>query len=116
PLEGLDQRVVNRVKVFGGVLVLGRVAAADVTATEAQPQVHPRIADLEAVLTAISAGRHVADLVEMATRGSLGHGGADYQRCVDSSGRIQRPHGNWSGSAGQSPAARRRTRSARPTG
>jgi hypothetical protein len=38
------------VEVFGGVLVLGRVAAPDVAATEAQAQVNPGVASLNAVL------------------------------------------------------------------
>jgi hypothetical protein len=37
------------VKVFGGVLVLRRIAAADVPALEAQTQVNPRIAHLHAL-------------------------------------------------------------------
>jgi hypothetical protein len=36
-------------EVFGGVLVLGRIAAADVTAAQTQPEMHPDIAELDAV-------------------------------------------------------------------
>jgi len=39
------------VKVFGGVFVLGRVAAADVPADEAHAQMDPGIAELHAILT-----------------------------------------------------------------
>jgi len=39
------------VKVFGGVFVLGRVAAAHIAADKAHAQVDPGIAGLHAVLT-----------------------------------------------------------------
>jgi hypothetical protein len=42
-LEGLHDWVVRRVKVFGGVLILGIIAAANMPAFEAEAQVHPRI-------------------------------------------------------------------------
>jgi hypothetical protein len=35
----------GRMEVFGGMLVFGRVAAADVPTFEADSQVNPRIAD-----------------------------------------------------------------------
>jgi len=40
------------VKMLGGVLVLGRIAAADVTADETFSQVNPGIAHLKALLAA----------------------------------------------------------------
>ena len=40
-------------KVFGGVLIPGRVATADVTADQTFPQVDPGIAHLEAFLAAL---------------------------------------------------------------
>ena len=40
-------------KVSGGVLVLRRVAAADVAAHEALPEVYPGVAYLEALLTTL---------------------------------------------------------------
>jgi hypothetical protein len=36
-LEGLDDRVLGLMKVFGGVLILGRMTAADMTADETFP-------------------------------------------------------------------------------
>jgi hypothetical protein len=44
-LEGSNNRVVRRVEMPGGVLVLGIIAAADMSAFETEAQVHPRIAD-----------------------------------------------------------------------
>src|ERR1700675_4083218 len=46
----LYDRMLARMKVFGRVLVLGGIAATDVPATQAQAQVDPSVADLEAVL------------------------------------------------------------------
>ncbi len=45
-LEGLYDRMLRGVKVLGGVFVLGRVAATNVAAGEAFPEVHPGIACL----------------------------------------------------------------------
>ena len=59
--------MIRRLKVFRCVLVLGRVAAADVSAGHAETQVEPGVADLQAVFTAIGAGRYFFDLVEMRT-------------------------------------------------
>ena len=39
------------VKVFGGVFVLGRVAATNIAADEAHAQMDPGIAELHAILT-----------------------------------------------------------------
>jgi hypothetical protein len=51
--------------MFGGVLVLRRIAAADVAADSADSQVNPRVAHLEAFLTAMSSRLDVAHLAEM---------------------------------------------------
>src|SRR5262252_3723871 len=66
-LERLDDRVVRGVEVLSNMLVLRVVAAADVAADHAQAQMHPSVADLEAVLAAVRAWRHRANLVEMRT-------------------------------------------------
>jgi hypothetical protein len=50
-LQGSDNRMLRRVKVLGGVFVLGRIATADVAAFQAQPQMDPGIAHLEAFFT-----------------------------------------------------------------
>jgi hypothetical protein len=75
-----DDRVVTGRGVFGGVLVGGGVAAADVTAGAANPQMNPPTADAKAVLAAlelirgvdldlieVSAGRHVVSLTRTAS-------------------------------------------------
>jgi hypothetical protein len=62
-LEGLDDRVVGRVKVFGGVLILGIIAAPDMAAFETETQVYPRIPDFQTILTAIRAGGNFSYLI-----------------------------------------------------
>jgi hypothetical protein len=47
-------------KVLGRVFVLGRIAAADVPARQAQPQEHPRIARLHTVFTDVFGGLYIA--------------------------------------------------------
>ena len=54
-------------EVFGGVLVLGRVAAADMPTLEADAQMHPGIANFQAILTSIRAGRDVSYRIKMCT-------------------------------------------------
>ena len=55
------------VKVLGGVLILGGITAADVTADKTFPQVNPGIAHLEALLAALAARLHLADLFYVRT-------------------------------------------------
>src|SRR4029079_17461769 len=52
-LERADQSVSARRRVGGGVAVRRAVAAPDVTAAQADPQVQPGIAALQAVLAAL---------------------------------------------------------------
>jgi hypothetical protein len=59
--------VLGGVKVFGGVLVLGRIAATDVAATEAQAQVDPFITHLQAFFAAVSMRFDVANLIDVGT-------------------------------------------------
>src|SRR5881396_2561542 len=47
-LEAAHDRMLGLVKVLGGVTVGGIVAAADVTAFETEPQMHPLVAALQA--------------------------------------------------------------------
>ena len=54
-------------KVLGGVLVLGGIAAPDVTADKTFPQVDPGIAHLEALLAALATRLHLADLFYVRT-------------------------------------------------
>ena len=49
------------------VLILGRVAAADMPADHALPQVNPAIARFQAFFAARAARRHFANLIEMRT-------------------------------------------------
>jgi hypothetical protein len=60
--------------MFGSVFVLGRIAAADVPADQAQPQMDPRIAHLQAFLAAIAAGLDVSNFTEMLAACSCRHG------------------------------------------
>jgi hypothetical protein len=52
-------------KVLRGVLVLRCIAAADVAASEAQPKMHPGVAQFEALLTAAVSGANVPNHSEM---------------------------------------------------
>jgi hypothetical protein len=62
-LEGLDNGVVGRVKMLGGVLILRIVTATDMPAFETEAQVYPRIPDSQTILTAIRAGCNLSYLV-----------------------------------------------------
>jgi len=67
-LKRLDQRVMAPVIVLRRVLVFGRIAAPDVSAGKAKPQMHPIIARFETFLAALSARLHVlGDLFEVLT-------------------------------------------------
>src|SRR5947199_1405817 len=68
----LDDGVAARVEVLRGVAVRRVVAAADVAAGPAEPQVHPPGTCLQALLAAARAGRHLADRVVMGA--CFGHG------------------------------------------
>ena len=59
------------VEMFGGVLVLRAVTAADVTACAAQAQVHPGVAHGEAFFAAIAVG--LAGLYKVQVRASGRH-------------------------------------------
>src|SRR5216684_4578835 len=54
-LEGLDNRVVGRVKMLGGVLILRRIATADMPAFETEAPVYPRIPVSQTIFTSIGA-------------------------------------------------------------
>jgi hypothetical protein len=54
-------------KVLGGMLVLGRITTADVSADKALPQVHPSVTHFEAFFAARAAGRDIADFFEVRT-------------------------------------------------
>ena len=76
-LERADDRVKGRAVVLGGVLVSRLVAAADVAAGKAQPQVDPAVAAAQALFAALRA-RGVAVprcRAGAAELGGLVHGG-----------------------------------------
>ncbi len=52
-LDGLHDRVLGGVEMFGGVLVFRGIAAAHFSAFQAEPQVHPGVADFEAFFAAL---------------------------------------------------------------
>jgi hypothetical protein len=64
-LERFHDRMLGRVKVFGGVLVRRRVATAHMAAGHAEAQVHPLGADAQAIFTTVRAGCDVFNLIEM---------------------------------------------------
>jgi hypothetical protein len=61
------------VEVFCGVFVLRGITTADVAASQAQAQMHPSVAPLEALLAAFGLWLHTFDLIEMGT--GIGHAG-----------------------------------------
>src|SRR2546422_6987751 len=73
--EAAHDRVFRLMEVLRGVPIGRVVAAADVTALEAEPQVHPLVAARQTLLTAVRRLRlDVADLREMLAW--LGHAGS----------------------------------------
>ncbi len=55
------------VKVFGGMFVLGRVAATDIAADKAHAQVDPSIAELNAILADMLVRFSDFDLIKVST-------------------------------------------------
>ncbi len=66
-LEGLDNRMAGRMKMFGRVLVFRGIAAANMPANQTFAQVYPGIPNFQAILAAIRTGRDFPDLVKMRT-------------------------------------------------
>jgi len=60
-LERLHDGMLGLIKVFGGMLVLGRIAAADVAARETFPEMDPGVAHLQAFLATFTARRYLTD-------------------------------------------------------
>jgi hypothetical protein len=65
-LNRTDQRVLRFVEVFGGVLVLGRIAAAHMSANQAQAQVDPGVSGFHAIFTHVLFSVSELDLVKVA--------------------------------------------------
>ena len=66
-LEGNDERVACRVKVLRGVAAGRVVAATDVAASEAKPQVDPALTDFQALFAAIGAWRDRVEVEHVVT-------------------------------------------------
>ena len=64
-LDRSNQRVLGAVKVFGRVLVLRGIAAANVSTLQAQAQMDPGISDFYAVFTNVFVRAGELDLIEM---------------------------------------------------
>src|SRR5258708_28741137 len=64
-LNGADQRMLHFVEMLGRVLVLGRVATADVPAGETQAQMNPGIARLNTLFAHMLVRRSDFDLVQV---------------------------------------------------
>jgi hypothetical protein len=62
PFCGLDNRVMCRTEMLACMLILRRVAAADMTAFETHTQVNPGIPDPETVFTALGGWLHRFDV------------------------------------------------------
>ena len=57
---GAHHRVPGRAKMRGRVLVPRRIAAAHMTAGEADSEMHPRVSSFDAILTLVAFGREIA--------------------------------------------------------
>src|SRR5690348_7594567 len=64
-LEGLNDRMVGRVKMPGSMLILRIVTAAYMSTRETEAQVHPGISNFQTVLTSIGARCDVLYLIKM---------------------------------------------------
>jgi hypothetical protein len=61
--------MLRRVEVLRSVLVLGRIAAANMSATQAQAQMDPPVTHLQAFFTTLGMRFDVFDLIEMSAFG-----------------------------------------------
>jgi hypothetical protein len=59
--------MMDRMKVFGRVLVLRGITASDMPARHAQPEMHPLITHLQTFLTTLRFGLHVLNGGRMRT-------------------------------------------------
>jgi hypothetical protein len=64
-LERPDDRVVAVVVVLCGVLVLRRVAAADMAAAETQPEVNPSVSERQTLLAPVGSREDVLDVAKV---------------------------------------------------
>jgi hypothetical protein len=68
-LVGTNQRMLCLVEMFGGVLVLGRVATTHMSTSQTQAQMHPGIAGLNTFLTYMYGRGFDFDLIEVLALG-----------------------------------------------
>jgi hypothetical protein len=66
-LEGTDDGVFDGVKMFGGVLVLGTVTTADISARQTQAQMDPSVSHLQAFFAALGLGFDGTNLISVRT-------------------------------------------------
>jgi hypothetical protein len=64
-LNRAHHRMVFMMKMFGGVLILGRVAASCVSANHAHPQMYPGVAGFDAIFADVLIGSRNFDLIQM---------------------------------------------------
>jgi hypothetical protein len=64
-LKGFDNRVIARVKMFCRVFIRGIVAAADVPARFAKPEMNPAASGFQTIFAAVGARRHRFDFAQM---------------------------------------------------
>jgi hypothetical protein len=65
-LEGLHDRMIGRVEMPGGMLILRIVTAPDMSTDETDTQMHPGVTHFQTLLTAIGARGDLSYLVEVA--------------------------------------------------
>jgi hypothetical protein len=66
-LKRLNDRVMGRVKMFGGMLVFGGIAAANMPANQAFAQMHPAIPHLQTFFATFGARLNIVNLIGMDT-------------------------------------------------
>jgi hypothetical protein len=64
-LKRLNNRVLGRMEMLGGVLVARRVAATNMAAAETFTEMNPAITSLETVFTTLGTRRHFTNLIQM---------------------------------------------------
>jgi hypothetical protein len=82
-LNRANERMMHFTKVFGRVLVLGRITTPYMPARQTQPQMHPRIPHLDALFANTLVGVLNFNLIEM--RALILHGSS---RMISTSGQV----------------------------
>ena len=57
--------VLGAMEMLGGVLVFGGIAAADVAALHAQPEMHPGVTHFQTLFAALGVWRHFVNVAQM---------------------------------------------------